>query len=243
VSAVVSGLAMTPVKATRLLEVEQLRLDADGVRENRRFFLIDERGRMVNSKRIGALQTIVSDYRDATRSLSMTFPDGRVVSDRVRLGEHVDTQFYSSPWRVPLVVGPWSDAVSELAGVPLRLVESDRACGAVDRADDGTVSLISRASLERLAREGGESELDVRRFRMLIEIDGVGAHEEDAWVGGTVRVGAALLKFAGHVGRCLITSRDPDTGVVDVPTLERGRDDQPWRPGGGTRRPGVGLRP
>ena len=26
--------------------------------------------------------------------------------------------------------------------------------------------------------------------------------------------------FEGHVGRCLITSRDPDTGVVDLPTLD-----------------------
>ncbi len=24
----------------------------------------------------------------------------------------------------------------------------------------------------------------------------------------------------GHVGRCLITSRDPETGVVDLPTLD-----------------------
>jgi uncharacterized protein YcbX len=28
------------------------------------------------------------------------------------------------------------------------------------------------------------------------------------------------VRFRGHVGRCLITSRDPDTGVVTLPTLD-----------------------
>ena len=219
-TAVVSGLAFTPVKATRLLAVEQVRLERDGLRENRRFFLIDERGRMVNSKRVGVLQTIVADYSDADRTLTLTFPDERVVSGPVMHGEPVDAQFYSSPVRVPLVDGPWSQAISELAGQPLRLVEAEMQGGAVDRGSDGAVSLISRASLERLAEQGGQEHVDSRRFRMLIEIDGVRSHAEDDWVGSPVRIGSVVVAFSGHVGRCLITSRDPETGKVDLPTLD-----------------------
>jgi uncharacterized protein len=217
---VVRGLAVTPVKATRLHQVPQIELGPEGVPDNRRFFVIDERGRMVNSKRIGALQTIVANYSAPERVLRLTFPDGRVVSDRVRLGEPVDATFFSIPVRVPLVEGPWSEAISELAGMPLALVQSERPCGAVDRASDGTVSLISRGSLARLAAQAGQSDLDSRRFRMLIEVDGVEAHAEDGWVGRSVRVGSAVVIFKGHVGRCLITSRDPDTGKVDLPTLD-----------------------
>jgi uncharacterized protein YcbX len=55
---------------------------------------------------------------------------------------------------------------------------------------------------------------------MLIEIDGVPAHAEDGWVGRAARIGEALVSFNGHVGRCLITSRHPETGTVDLPTLE-----------------------
>jgi uncharacterized protein len=221
VSAVVSGLGVTAVKATRLLSVEEIRLERDGVRENRRFFLIDGRDRMVNSKRIGALQTIVADYSDGERRLSLTFPDGAVVSDQVRLGEAVQTEFYSSTVSAPLVLGPWAEAISELAGQPLRLVASDRPWGAVDREQHAPVSLISRASLGRLAAEGGCSAVDVRRFRMLLEIDGVGAHAEDSWVGGPpVRIGSAVVEFKGHVGRCAITTRNPDSGEVDLPTLK-----------------------
>ena len=36
---VVCSLAITPVKATRLRAVERVRLEHDGVRENRRFLL------------------------------------------------------------------------------------------------------------------------------------------------------------------------------------------------------------
>ena len=62
--------------------------------------------------------------------------------------------------------------------------------------------------------------VDARRFRMLVEVEGVDAHAEDAWVGMRAQIGGALVEFAGHVGRCLVTSRDPDRGRIDLPTLD-----------------------
>ncbi|MBV8997803.1 MAG: MOSC domain-containing protein, partial [Solirubrobacterales bacterium] len=129
-------------------------------------------------------------------------------------------RFFSATAQGRLVEGPWSEALSQVGGRPLRLVEANGAGGGVDRGPDGSVSLISRASLARLAEVAGEESIDVRRFRMLIEIEGVDAHAEDRWVGRSVRVGEAVVSFSGHVGRCLITSRDPDTGKVDLPTLD-----------------------
>jgi uncharacterized protein YcbX len=116
-----------------------------------------------------------------------------------------------------LLSGPWSAALSEHVGQPVRIVES---VGSVDRGSRGAVSLVSRASVARLAEVAGEPAVDVRRFRMLIEIDGVDAHAEDAWVGRMSSVGNAVIRWGGHVGRCLITSRDPDTGVINLPTLD-----------------------
>ena len=216
---VVSGLAITAVKGTRLHEVGSVELGAGGVRENRRFLLIDDRDRMVNGKHLGELQAIVADYSDADRRLRIALPDGRTVEDVVRHDGPVVARFYSGILRGELVAGPWSDAVSELVGRPLRLVEAGES-GAVDRGALGAASLISRASLRRLAGAGGCNRVDWRRFRMLVEIEGVAAHAEDAWVGRSVRLGDALVRFEGHVGRCLITSRDPVTGTVDLPTLD-----------------------
>jgi uncharacterized protein len=217
---VVTALATTPIKGTRLRPVDRVVLTPAGVRENRRFYLIDERDRMINAKIDGELQTVVADYSDSDRHLKLTFPDGHTIEDDVRLGDPITTRFFSLEMEAHLVEGPWSDAISELTGRSLRLVEGGEA-GGVDRGVDGSVSLISRASLARLAEAGGVESLDPRRFRMMVEIDGVDAHAEDAWVGNhPVRIGEALVAFGGHVGRCLITSRDPDTGVVDLPTLD-----------------------
>lgn len=215
----VCRLALTPVKGTRLREVQELRADPHGVRENRRFFLIDSKGRMVNASRLGKLHMVQSFYSDDERRLRLELPGGRVLEERLVLGPPVQTQFYGSAREARLVEGPWSEALSEVAGKPLRLVEADEE-GAVDRGAGGAVTVISRASLERLAAEGALNGIDGRRFRMLIEVGGLEGHAEDSWVGRSVRIGEALVRFEGHVGRCVITTRNPETGVVDAPTLK-----------------------
>jgi uncharacterized protein len=211
----VTSLSVTAVKATRLQSVDRIELTAAGARGNRRFFMIDERDRLVNGKHFGELQSVVADCTGDV--LRLTLPDGTAVQAPVQPGEPVSARFTSRTETGRIVPGPWSQALSELVHQPLRLVESD---GAVDRGRRGAVSLISRASLARLAVLAGESVIDGRRFRMLVEIDGAAAHAEDDWVGRTVRLGVTAVRFHGHVGRCLITSRDPDTGRIDLPTLD-----------------------
>lgn len=219
-AAVVTALSLTPVKGTRLRATDRIRLDPDGVRENRRFYVIDASNRLANGKRLGALTAIVSDYSDAERRLTLRFPGGREVTETVAVGDELTTRFFSRSARGRLVHGSFSSALSEYVGEPLRLVEAVEPGGAVDRGRRGVTSLISQASLKRLAEAGDMADLDARRFRMLIEIDGVEAHAEDRWVGRQLEVGDAMMAMHGHVGRCLITSRDPDTGRIDVPTLE-----------------------
>lgn len=215
----VTGLAIAPVKGTQLRPVDRVQLDEHGVRENRRFFLIDERDEMVNALHLGALNTVVSAYSDSQRRLSLAFPDGRVLEDEVRLGDEVTTRFYGDPTPARIVLGDFSDAISRHVAKPLRLVEAGEE-GAVDRRSQGAVTLISRGSLERLAGRAERPSVDVRRFRMLIEIDGIGPHEEDSWVGRTLSVGEAGLRGRGHVGRCVITNRHPETGEIDLQTLK-----------------------
>jgi uncharacterized protein len=216
-AATVTVLSVTPVKGTRLRAVDEIALGPTGARGDRRFFLIDENSRMLNGKVIGELQEIIAGFDSDAERLTLEFPDGKVVSDTIVGGPSVTARFFSREREDQLVVGPWSAAISEHIGRPLRLVMTD---SAVDRGAKGAASLVSSGSLWRLAQERGAAAIDARRFRMLIEVDGLDPHAEDAWVGRQVRVGAALIRFEGHIGRCLITSRDPDTGSVDLPTLE-----------------------
>jgi uncharacterized protein YcbX len=213
----VTRLATTAVKGMRLRSVEAIELDRHGARGNRAFFVIDARDRMINGKGHGELQAVLADYDAAADMLTLTFPDGAEAGGTVERGPVISTRFFSRRANGRLVSGPWEDALSGYLGQPVRLIESD---GGVDRGLRGATSLISRGSLTRLAEVGEQDELDPRRFRMLIEIDGVDAHAEDGWIDREVRVGDALLRMNGHIGRCLVTSRDPDSGEIDLPTLD-----------------------
>jgi uncharacterized protein YcbX len=214
-SATVTALYTAAIKGTRLRKVERVVLDERGAEGNRRFFVIDERDRMRNGKQLGSLQAIVSSF-DGER-LRLELPDGTAVEEQVSYGEPVTAQFFSHHVTGRLVNGRFSQVLSEHTGQPLRLLEAG---SAVDRGAKGPVSLISRGSLRRLAEQANADEIDARRFRMLIEVDGIEPHAEDDWLGQELRVGQAVLRFDGNVGRCLVTGRDPETGEVTMPTLD-----------------------
>ncbi|MGH2836025.1 MAG: MOSC domain-containing protein [Solirubrobacteraceae bacterium] len=214
-SVTVTALHTAAVKGTRIRSVERVVLDERGATGDRKFFVADEQGRMRNGKQLGSLQAIVAHFEPPR--LALEFPDGSIVDGEIELGESLTARFFSHQVTGRQLLGPWSQALSDFCGLPLRLLESG---SAVDRGAKGPVSLISRGSLRRLGEQAGGEPLDVRRFRMLIEVDGVAPHAEDGWLGQRLRVGTAILRFDGNVGRCLVTSRDPETGEVTVPTLD-----------------------
>ncbi|MGZ8716508.1 MAG: MOSC domain-containing protein [Gaiellaceae bacterium] len=215
----VTRISIAPVKSLGLVHLDEVELGRHGVAGNRRFWLIDEDGRLFNNKRCGPMVRIRPEWDEETRTLALTLPNGERVEGVVELGDPVAAELYGHPHPSRRVVGPWEEAISRVAERPLTLLwaedhGTDRGYGG------GDVSLVSLASLERLREEGGaDCRVDGRRFRMLLEIDGVGAHEEDEWVGTQVQVGDAVLVLNGDVGRCVVTTHDPDTGVTDFDTL------------------------
>jgi uncharacterized protein YcbX len=214
----VSWISFTPVKGLRLRQLDEADVTVDGIRGDRAFFLVDPDGTMVNAKRLGRLMTVVADHDAAAGRLALRFPDGREVAGDVDLGEPLDVRFFGLALRARPVGGPFSEALSEHAGAHLRLVAGPPERPGVDRGLDGAVTLLSGASLERLREESGaDGEVDARRFRMTFGIDGVEAHAEDGW--RDVRLGEALLRVTGNVGRCAVTTRHAETGIVDFKTL------------------------
>ncbi|HKG40381.1 MAG TPA: MOSC domain-containing protein [Conexibacter sp.] len=216
----VSWISFTPVKGLRLRQLDEAEVTVDGIPGDRAFFLVDPEGTMVNAKRLGPLVSVVADHDAASGRLALRFPDGREVAGEIKLGELVDVRFFGLALRARAVGGPFSAALSEHAGASLRLVAAPPERPGVDRGRDGAVTLLSRASLERLRQESeADDAVDARRFRMTFGIDGVEAHAEDAWRGRNVRVGEVLLRVTGNVGRCAVTTRHAETGGVDFPTL------------------------
>lgn len=215
----VARISVAPVKALGLIHPEHVDLEPDGIRGDRRFWIVEADGRLFNGKRLGPMGTIRPEWDEETRHLALTFPNGDRVEGTVELGEPVDMALYRLPHPSLRIVGPWDEALSSFASRPVMLLWS--LLHATDRGRvGGSVTLVSQASIERLGEEAGAlSPVDGRRFRMTFEIEGVGAHEEDTWIGGSVRVGDALVAVEGDVGRCVVTSHDPDRGVTDLDTL------------------------
>ena len=213
-----SRISVAPVKGLGLVHPEDVLLERHGVRENRRFHIVDAEGRRFNQLRNGALVQIRPAYDADSERLTLHFPDGSVADGEVSLGAEVATDFYGRPVVGKYVEGPWSGALSAWAGRPLRLVQSPPGL-AVDRGR-GHVSLISTASLAELGRNGGRPDpVDGRRFRMLFELSGCTPHEEDGWVERHLRIGEAVIKIRGDVGRCAITTQNPETGEPDFDSL------------------------
>jgi hypothetical protein len=215
----VSWITIAPVKALALVHRDEVELEPFGVRENRRFCVVDDDGRMVNGKVMGPLVRVVPEYDDSAGTLALHLPDGEVVGGEVRLGEELTTTISRRPVAGHVVDGPWSEALSELAGSSLRLVQTSQPGDGADRGLHGGMSLVGTASLEALAGAAGVDRVDGRRFRMLFGVDGLPAHAEDGWMGRRIRIGDAVVRPLGNVGRCAVTTQDPDTGVPDLDTL------------------------
>src|SRR5947209_11140439 len=115
----VAALSATAVKSLRIARPRALWLDLGGARGDRRFFLIDDAGRMVNAKRHGELQQVEAELGE-DEVLTLRLP-GTEVRGPVRLGERLQAAFYSGQREVRLLEGPFSAALSEHVGAPLRL--------------------------------------------------------------------------------------------------------------------------
>jgi uncharacterized protein len=225
--AVVAALALAPVKGLRLVGAHEVDLRRAGPAGDRAFHLREPDGTIALTVRNPRLVQVVPSWDPARGELALTFPDGARVAGPVVRGAPVTTAFYDGrPVPGHVVDGPFAAALSEHAGHPIQLVaREDGETG----ADDHPVTLMSCASLAALgAALGGD--VDGRRFRMTIEIDGVEAWEEHGWSGREVRVGDAVLRIAAPTERCAVTTRSPDDGHRDAPVLKalaglRGKDD------------------
>ncbi len=103
--------------------------------------------------------------------------------------------------------------------LPLRVVGD----GMTSRYQDneaGHITLHSRESLAAVATAVGDADLSELRFRSNIAIEGMGAWEEQSWVGRRIRIGKVIFDVVIPKGRCLATHANLHTGERDLPILK-----------------------
>jgi uncharacterized protein len=214
----VSDLAIAPVKGMRLMPADELELAPTGPAGDRAFVVVDAERRLAQTSRNPSLLQVAPRWGPVTGVLELRFPSGKEVAAVPEPGEPVTVNLYDGrPVTGRLIAGPLSEALSRHLRRPVQLLALDPA---QTGADDFPVTLMSTASLAALgpALDGGVP--DPRRFRMTITIDGVDAWEEHGWAGREVELGEVVLRVVDPVPRCVVTTRDPEDGRRDVPTLQ-----------------------
>ena len=98
------------MKGLGLVHPEEVLLETHGVRENRRFHIVDADGRRFNQLRNGALVQIRPEYDADSERLTLRAPDGSVADGVISLGAEVTTDFYGRPVVGNYVEGPWSES-------------------------------------------------------------------------------------------------------------------------------------
>jgi uncharacterized protein YcbX len=99
---------------------------------------------------------------------------------------------------------------------PASLVKAPEA--GMSDAPFASVSVLNLASLRALSQKLGQ-DLDPRRFRGNLWLEGLAPWEEFDLVGKRLRIGEAELEVIEPIGRCRATEANPDTGRRDAATL------------------------
>jgi len=228
----VNQIHVAPVKSLGLVRPDHVHVGANGIEEDRRFFLIDAHGMLLTQRHIGRLVQVKADYRIEPEWLSLGFPNGDVIEGSVELGAPVTARIFGRAVSGRRLQGASNEKLSEFCEEPVCLVKSDESGQCYD---EYPISLLSQASVKALEKQAGA--LDSRRFRPNFLIGGSAAHQEDTWLGEEIALGQELrLQVVARDPRCVITTHDPDTGEADIDTLGLINT---YRPGNGVAYFGV----
>jgi uncharacterized protein YcbX len=217
--ATVARFNVTPVKSTALHHPDAIDLQRDGAVGDRRFLFARSDGTRLHGISKAPLMPIVSTWSVADERLTMRFPDGSSAEgSALPVGERVDIKLFDRSVPARAIDPVFTEAVVRVVGdgtLSVFRVDEPEFAGGGHRA-----SIISLASVADVGSRGGDARLDPRRFRMLIELDGVEAYAEDGWRGRHLRLGDAVIRLGQRIHRCVMTNLAPDTGENDFDTLK-----------------------
>ena len=213
-----------PIKSCGGISVASAVLEPRGFAGDRRYMLVDERGRFLTQREHPRMATL--RVREADGGWVVEAPGQRTLSLPVRLPS--GPQRAATVWRDTLELTEADHAVnrwfSGALDIPCRLVNMSkghvrplrpgrgRDGDQVSLADGAPVLLTATASLAqlngRLTRPVG-----MLNFRPNLVAETDTPFEEDQW--GRIRIGEAEFDVAWACTRCVLTTIDPETAVKD----------------------------
>ncbi len=212
----VSQLWSYPLKSGKGLSLQQTGFDAEGMLNDRRVLAVDEKGLFLTARRYPQLLQLACvpeddgwllshpEGGDCVVNASDTTLSGRVWKDDIQAldGGDAAANWLSGVLNVKARVALWQTAARRSGKYNLE----------TSFADAAPLLVASEASIEKACELGGVNP-DVRRFRPNIVLSGVEAFAEDDWRG--VKINGVEFEFLDACSRCILTTRDPDTGEAN----------------------------
>ncbi len=148
----------------------------------------------------------------------------RVTGDAIRLS-HPDRPDLTVEPGLPGAAAPlfeWLAPIYPSERPPAAALVKSPEIGMAD-ANFASVSILNCASLRALSQKLGR-DLDRRRFRANLWLDGLAPWEEFDLVGKFLKLGDTVLEVIEPIGRCRATEANPATGRRDADTLSALQD-------------------
>lgn len=219
----VTGIYVYPIKSCRGIKLCSSGINHLGLRADRQYVLVDEKGNFISQRRVPKMCLI--DVGFEVDYLQLSAPGIASFAHPLRLptGKSCTVDIWGG-------IGYGFDQGDDVAqwfssalGIPCRLLECDRSRPrmrnssilnedvALRFADGYPVLIISEASLEDLNRRL-PAPVEMDRFRPNIVVGGGEPYEEDAW--GDILIGDMFLRGVKLCVRCSIPLVDQTTGKM-----------------------------
>ena len=217
----VTQLVTYPFKSAQGISLPKTGFDAEGMLNDRRLMAVDNKGIFITSRRSPELLQISCHLnhnswtlKHSKRESVCTIPFVEQLNSSSSLSGQV--------WRDEISAIDAGDEaanwISEILGQTARVAlwkpkarHSGKYNLETSFADAAPLLIASEASMKQGCDWGGVP-YDMRRFRPNIVIDGIEAFEEDSWT--KFRIGNVDFEMLDTCVRCILTTRDPDTGLA-----------------------------
>lgn len=219
-----TDIALHPIKSAGRIRVASARVEARGLRDDRRFMLVDGNGKFLTQRqhpRMALLGVVLDDD-----GLTVSAPDREAirVSPTMALAECRAVTVWGDEvrgQRLPASVDTW---FSDFLGFECHLVymaEDERrivdptygqAEDIVSFADGFPFLLISENSLAELNSRLAKP-VSMAQFRPNLVVRADRAYAEDDW--RRIRIGECEFELVKPCARCVLTTVDPERGIAD----------------------------
>lgn len=224
----VAALFRYPLKSAAGVSCREVELDRYGVRDDRRWMMIDPAGAPVTQREAPRLALLRA--RSSPEGLHLEWKNGEArgsfearatVERPARDAPRVPVTIWGDALRLPLASEAANAWLTGCLGIDARLAwmpdDVDRPVNPRYATPDDRTSLTDGYPLH-LIGSGSMADLNnrleypvgVERFRPNVYVEGPAAFDEDSWA--RVRIGGSILRVVKPCPRCAVTTVDPATG-------------------------------